>query len=362
MKVIQIADLHLGKLFHKTNIIKDQEYMLRQVLSVMEQQKANLIIAGDVFDSANPSLEAQELFLKMMVTVKRLCKENDKRCWIIVGNHDSNRRLLLWRDFLLPEIDIIDDTRWVEWEGTKLFLMSFIKPVFAQMHFNRFFDSYKEAFKAYIKDVPDKKHTVLVSHQTFEGCTTGSSETMSFFDDAVPISEVSEFALVLAGHIHKRQTIQNITYCGSLLPYAFGDQFPGSVRVWNIDTSSENFEISHEDVEVQCLHNLKIIRGDLNHCLSVPDSDDYIKVELIEENVDIDVAMNQLKAHFTYLMNVSTKITDTWEADLNKPVEKFSTVEEAVDSFCNQIEIPLFETSQMNLIKECIYEITKTED
>ena len=123
--------------------------MLRQVLGVMEQQKANLIIAGDVFDSANPSLEAQELFLKMMVTVKRLCKENDKRCWIIVGNHDSNRRLLLWRDFLLPEIDIVDDTRWVEWEGTKLFLMSFIKPVFAQMHFNRFFDSYKEAFKAY---------------------------------------------------------------------------------------------------------------------------------------------------------------------------------------------------------------------
>lgn len=362
MKVIQIADLHLGKLFHKTNIIRDQEYMLQQILAIMEQQQANLIIAGDVFDSANPSLEAQELFLKTMISVKKLCSTYNKRCWIIVGNHDSNRRLLLWREFLLPEIDIIDDTRWVDWEGTKLFLMSFIKPVFAQMHFNRSFYSYKEAFKAYIKDVPDKEHTVLVAHQTFEGCTTGSSETMSFFDDAVPISEVSEFALVLAGHIHKRQTIQNITYCGSLLPYAFGDAFSNSVRVWDIDTTNENFEIGYEDVEVSCLHNLKIIRGDLNHCLSVPDSNDYIKIELIEEDVDLDVAMNQLKAHFTYLMNVATKITDIWEADLNKPVEKFSTIEEAVDSFCNQIEIPLFETAQMNLIKECIYEITKTED
>lgn len=362
MKVIQIADLHLGKLFHKTNIIRDQEYMLQQILAIMEQQQANLIIAGDVFDSANPSLEAQELFLETMISVKKLCSTYNKRCWIIVGNHDSNRRLLLWREFLLPEIDIIDDTRWVEWEGTKLFLMSFIKPVFAQMHFNRFFDSYKEAFKAYIKDVPDKEHTVLVAHQTFEGCTTGSSETMSFFDDAVPISEVSEFALVLAGHIHKRQMIQNITYCGSLLPYAFGDAFSNSVRVWDIDTTNENLEIGYEDVAVSCLHNLKIIRGDLNHCLSVPDSNDYIKIELIEENVDLDIAMNQLKAHFTYLMNVATKITDIWEADLNKPVEKFSTIEEAVDSFCNQIEIPLFETAQMNLIKECIYEITKTED
>lgn len=362
MKVIQIADLHLGKLFHKTNIIRDQEYMLQQILGIMEKQQANLIIAGDVFDSANPSLEAQELFLKTMISVKKLCSTYNKRCWIIVGNHDSNRRLLLWREFLLPEIDIIDDTRWVEWEGTKLFLMSFIKPVFAQMHFNRFFDSYKEAFKAYIKDVLDKEHTVLVAHQTFEGCTTGSSETMSFFDDAVPISEVSEFALVLAGHIHKRQTIQNITYCGSLLPYAFGDAFSNTVRVWNIDTTKDNFEIGYEDVAVNCLHNLKIIRGDLKHCLSIPDSNDYIKVELIDENVDIDIAMNQLKAHFTYLMNVATKITDTWEADLNKPVEKFSTIEEAVDSFCNQIEIPLFEAAQMNLIKECIYEITKTED
>ena len=362
MKVIQIADLHLGKLFHKMNIIRDQEFVIQQILGVMQTQQANMIIAGDVFDSANPSLEAQELFLKMMVSVKRVCQQNNKRCWIIVGNHDSNRRLLLWREFLLPEIDIIDDTRWEEWEGTKLYFMSFIKPVFAQLHFNRFFDSYKEAFKEYIKDIPDKKHTVLVAHQTFEGCTTGSSETMSFFDDAVPISEVSEFALVLAGHIHKRQTIQNITYCGSLLPYAFGDVFPGSVRVWNIDTTATDLAISYEDVPITCLHKLQIIRGDLNHCLNIPDEGNYVKVELIEENVDIDVAMNQLKAHFAFLLNVTTKITDTWEADLNKPVEKFSTVEEAIDSFCNQIEVPLFETTQMNLIKECIYEITKTED
>ena len=170
MKIIHIADLHLGKLFHKMNIIKDQEYVLQQVLGIMEQQKANIVIAGDIFDSANPSLEAQELFLKLMSSVKHLCKKYGKRCWIIVGNHDSNRRLLLWREFLLPEIDIVDDTRWVEWEDTKLFLMSFIKPVFAQMHFNRFFDSYKEAFKAYVKDVPDKSHTVLVAHQTFNLC------------------------------------------------------------------------------------------------------------------------------------------------------------------------------------------------
>lgn len=362
MKVIHIADLHLGKLFHKTNIIKDQEYMLQQILDIMDNQKTNLIVAGDVFDSANPSLEAQELFLETMLRVKKICADNNKRCWIIVGNHDSNRRLLLWREFLLPEIDIVDTTRWVEWEGTKLYLMSFIKPVFAQMHFNRFFDSYKEAFKEYVKDVQDKSRTVLVSHQTFEGCTTGSSETMSFFDDAVPLSEVSEFAIVLAGHIHKKQSIQNVHYSGSLLPYAFGDAFSNDVRVWDIDTTKDEFQISYEDLPVKALHNLKVIRGDLQHCLDIPDSNDYIKVELIEEEVDVDVAMNQLKAHFTYLMNVATKITDTWEADLNKPVEKFSTIEEAVDSFCNQIEIPLFETAQMNLIKECIYEITKTED
>ena len=63
MKLIHIGDLHLGKPFHKINIIDDQRHVLDQIIDLMRSHKANLVIAGDVFDSANPSLETQELFL-----------------------------------------------------------------------------------------------------------------------------------------------------------------------------------------------------------------------------------------------------------------------------------------------------------
>lgn len=65
MKVIHLADLHIGKPFHKKSLLFDQTYMLKNVLDLMESQKAHLVIAGDVFDSANPSIDAQEVFVSL---------------------------------------------------------------------------------------------------------------------------------------------------------------------------------------------------------------------------------------------------------------------------------------------------------
>ena len=51
MKLLHIADLHLGKTFHKVNILKDQEYVLQQIVKIMDETGSNIVIAGDVFDS-----------------------------------------------------------------------------------------------------------------------------------------------------------------------------------------------------------------------------------------------------------------------------------------------------------------------
>ena len=92
MNIIHIGDLHIGKSFHKINITDDQRHVLNQIIDLMHSQKANLVIAGDVFDSANPSLEAQELFLEFASKVREVCKQHNLHCWITVGNHDSTRR------------------------------------------------------------------------------------------------------------------------------------------------------------------------------------------------------------------------------------------------------------------------------
>lgn len=362
MKVIHLADLHLGKPFHKKSLYADQTLMLNHVVNIMEREHAHLIIAGDIFDSANPSIEAQEMFVGFLNQVKYICEDQSLTSVIIVGNHDSNRRLGLWENFVGTNIHIVRDVEDIEIEGIPFRAISFVKPTIAETKFNREFATYNEAFRAYL---PENTGTILIAHQTFEGCTTGSSEAMSFFDDAVSQEVVKAYPLVMAGHIHKKQRIRNIFYPGSLMPYAFGDEYAGGVTVWNINLSNHfswEYDITSELIPIKLLHEFQIIRGSLKHCLSIPDTEAYIKVELVDEDVPFDVALPELQAHFKNLVTALSKITDDWEADLSKPMVQFDSIESALDSFCNQLDVPVLDSDKLRLVQEVVHEITSITD
>ena len=336
MKVIHLADLHLGKPFHKRSLIADQTWMLNNVITIMKEKKAHLVIAGDVFDSPNPSIEAQELFVGFMKSVMSVCEELDLTCIIIVGNHDSNRRLGLWADLVGKNIHIVTDCEEIEIEDISFLAVSFVKPTIAQTKFGMTFDTYDNAFAA-----------------------------ISFFDDAISQRNVFEFPLIMAGHIHKRQKIGNIYYPGSLMPYAFGDVYAGGITVWDIDMAwgdSSTLEISSEVVPVKLFRDFQIIRGSLKHCLEIPDTGAYIKVELVDENVPLDVALPELQFHFKNLVTAVSKLKDEWEADLNKEIVQFDSIESALDSFCNQIEVPVLDSNKLRMVQEVIHEITETTD
>lgn len=367
MKVIHLADLHLGKPFHKKSLLSDQSWLLVNAVSVMEEQHAHLVISGDVFDSANPSIEAQELFVSFMQSVMKVCECCNLTCILIVGNHDSNRRLGLWSDFVGTNVHIVTESEVLKIDGVIFLAVSFVKPTIAQTKFGIPFDTYNDAFRAYLKDADyhGRDKVILVAHQTFEGCTTGSSEAMSFFDDAVSLAEVSEFPVVMAGHIHKKQSIKNVYYPGSLMPYAFGDDYAGGFTVWDIQPSVEPdkaYTITNQIIPCKLLREFQIVRGNLKHCLAKVDTGAYIKVELVDEDVPLDVALPQLQAHFQNLVTAVSKITDDWEADLNKPMTQFDSIESALDSFCNQLDVPVLDTEKLKLVQEVVHEITDTSN
>jgi DNA repair exonuclease SbcCD nuclease subunit len=265
---------------------------------------------------------------------------------------------MLFKDFLQPEIDIIEDIKVVTHEDVKLCFLSFVKPTLAEMKFGVSFDTYSDAFNKYLETVTDKEHTVLITHQSFENCTTGKSEAMTFFDDAILLKDVADFPLTLAAHIHKKQKVgDNVYYCGSLLPYAFGDSYSYDVRVWDIQPDGT---YAYEDYPINILHDLQVIKGSLQHCLAQEDTGAFVKIELIDETLTPEFALTELKTHFKNLVTVSNGIKDTWEADLNKPMEQFASFTEAIDSFCQQIEIPEFNAEQKALIEEVIHEVTNS--
>lgn len=91
MKILHTADWHLGKRLEHISRLDEQRQVLNEICDITEREAVDVVlIAGDLFDHANPSIEAIELLYE---TLKRLAN-NGKRAVIgIAGNHDSPDRI-----------------------------------------------------------------------------------------------------------------------------------------------------------------------------------------------------------------------------------------------------------------------------
>ena len=87
MKILHTADWHLGKRLDRFSRLEEQILVLDEIVAIADDQKVDLVlIAGDLFDNFNPSVEAIDLFYK---TLKRLSINGRRPVVAISGNHDS---------------------------------------------------------------------------------------------------------------------------------------------------------------------------------------------------------------------------------------------------------------------------------
>ena len=98
MKLLHISDLHIGKRLMEVSLLEDQKYIVDQILSIIDDERPDaVLIAGDIYDRANPNAEAMELLDELLVSAgaaQGFC------VMIISGNHDSPERLAYARRFL----------------------------------------------------------------------------------------------------------------------------------------------------------------------------------------------------------------------------------------------------------------------
>ena len=67
MKLIHLSDLHIGKRVNEFSMLEDQEYILTKIINIIDEQKPDgVIIAGDVYDKAIPSVEAVKLLKEIL--------------------------------------------------------------------------------------------------------------------------------------------------------------------------------------------------------------------------------------------------------------------------------------------------------
>ena len=91
IKIIHTADWHLGKKLDYFSRLEEQRAVLNEICEIADDQQVDVvIIAGDLFDTFNPPVEAIDLFYS---TLKRLSKNGQRPVIAIAGNHDSPDRI-----------------------------------------------------------------------------------------------------------------------------------------------------------------------------------------------------------------------------------------------------------------------------
>ena len=92
MKLIHTADWHLGQTFYGYERYPEHRVFLDWLCNTVKEKEINLLlIAGDIYDSTNPSAEAQRMFYSFLT---RVTTENPElQVVITAGNHDSAARL-----------------------------------------------------------------------------------------------------------------------------------------------------------------------------------------------------------------------------------------------------------------------------
>ena len=92
MRLLHTSDWHLGHTLHEHDRVHEFKSFMAWLLDTLEREHVDaLLIAGDIYDAANPPIAAQQLLFGFLSDARaRLPK---LEIVLIAGNHDSGGRL-----------------------------------------------------------------------------------------------------------------------------------------------------------------------------------------------------------------------------------------------------------------------------
>ena len=279
MRLLHTADWHLGRIFYGHPLTQDQVYVLEdQLFSVIEDQAIDgLVIAGDIFDRPLPSLEAIQLWDRILTRLAAM----KVPVFVIAGNHDSAARLAAGRAFYGAEGVHIWGTpdQCLEpyiWESPKGALAICPMPyaeartvydalgLEEEAYKNDLNESYHAWADRLRQGIPDGMPSLAICHAFVAGAiSAGSERPLSVGGtDYVQPRAFAGFTYTALGHIHNGQQagLESIRYSGSPLKYSF--------EAFTIVDIDENGNLSLSYIPVEAKRDLVIIEGALEDLLN----------------------------------------------------------------------------------------------
>ena len=347
MKFIHLSDLHLGKRVNEYSLLEDQEYILKIIINIVDDEKPDgVIIAGDVYDKSVPAAEAVQLFDNFLVQLAKRKLE----VFVISGNHDSPERIAFGARIMdasgihmspvydgnIAPISMRDGYGTVD-----VYMLPFIKPA----HVRRFCDdeitTYTDAINHAISklSINHDNRNILVTHQFVTGSSRSESEEISVGgSDNVDAYVFEPFDYVALGHIHSPQNCgsEYIRYCGTPLKYSFSEA--NDQKSVTVVEFLEKGNVSYKTVGLISLHDLVELKGTYKE-LTLKEfyenttwQEDYTHITLTDEE-DIPDAIGKLRTVYHRLMKLdydnkrtrsSMEIRGATDVESKSPLELFS--------------------------------------
>ena len=377
MKMMHIGDLHLGKSLGDFDLKDDQEYMLNQLLNIVDDQSVDaVLIAGDVYDKAIPSEAATRMLDYFLSSLAK----RHVYTYMISGNHDSDDRLN-YGSSLFETNHIYISTKYEGKlnkqilkkgnEEVDIYLLPFVKASQVRHYLPKAkIETYDDAVRAIIDsaDIDPVRCNVIVAHQFVMGKSEDPALSGSESLGTRSVGTVEKigydcfdlFDYAALGHIHSPQQVgrKEVRYSGSPLKYSLSEV--NNEKSVSLITVNGNGKVEIELVPLKPMRNMRHLKGKMKDLLdksNVTAPQDFIYATLTDEEF-INDAMGIFQQVYPNTVKIDYDNSHTREVeqvDISKIAENRSFAD-LISDFYRQMYSCEISDEEMQVMREAARE------
>lgn len=279
--ILHTADLHLGQKLYGWGREAEHKHTLQQIATLIEQHQVDvLLIAGDLFDTVNPSAESDSIYYEFLAQLHR--QHPALQVVITAGNHDSASRLGAPSPLLRAlHTSIINE---IPYENHQPQYRQLVIPLgdaeqpqaycvafpYLRMQDLPTASNAAESYRLFFGEVfeslqlPPSIPIIMMAHMYVSELNDARNEQIVRGTlEAVPPSVFpSCCSYVALGHIHRAMSLGEggkVRFSGSPLPLSFSEQrYQHGVTLLRQEKAGDSFSIEHIPLHpLAPLHQMK---------------------------------------------------------------------------------------------------------
>ena len=379
MKILHLADLHLGKNVAGLSMIDSQRHVLNEAIELCKKENIkNIIISGDIYDRSIPPEDAVALLNSFL---SRVILDERFHVYMISGNHDSRERLSCFNGILEKQGLFIDTNinrdlsmhkHVIKEDGltVNIYSLPYLFPSEVKVLSND--DSIKDFEKSVAKIMENNEvnkeeinilnvHYFVVGNEQPKRSDSESKTTVGLIEQ-ISYSLFDNFDYVALGHLHFPQHIgrETIRYAGSPLRYSV-DEISQHKYFSVINIKGKN-DITVEKIDIVPLYEFTYLEGTVDELTA--NSEEIDKRILFFKLTDTKHVLNaaaRLKIKYPNYVGLQyINISDEYDEEdsLTKEAgfEELST-EEQFDKFFHFIADKDMDDAQKEVVKKVIKDL-----